>query len=691
MKENYNFLRSFTFNGMETSHLFQIAKVNIPFLSKDNDYYNVGNTDGKHFRNTKLGDYSISIDGFIISDNSKMSVSKTKDELVKIINSDEPKKLILDLFPDRYFSAIFSGTQEYDATDTKYTPFTLVFDVPDALAHQIEPSGYTNVTTTNENLVIDSEFKDIRKYYKPWTVKLVEDNNGSSIIRGDFSTSRPTGFDSVNWDEAWFQMNAYTRRIIKDLTVGTKVKASIEARVVQKNNNFENNGKLIVEEWGINPTRILERHEVVIPATESETFTRYTIDTTIKNKETQAINLAFGSIGNFTIVDFSKPMLSINPAEPFIYVPSETALTENLLVSNNGTYRTYPRYTFKMNSENAMVALINDKGNILQFGNPNDVDVATSLKVETVKWWDFWGDTLGEEWVINRNFDTSYPNYAFDPSKPNVFSGTFDMVKNPDDVTPTFTPNTGTGYWHGPSMLAPFPANSNNERTGPITASIRFNFLYSKIQAMGRVEMNLQDVNGKAVMSVVFRDSTADNDNIYMECIYKNEIQHTYTIDKNKFKNGWREVTLERWSDKIVWRLSQIKSLAPNDNVHVGNEFKYALNIVDTSEIMSYGQWFQRWQNKLHVLMSVSDVKIRWRDVSVTTNVKNIFQDGDIVEIDTKQRVVYVNGVINGDINTVGNEWEKFRLELGDTTITPIVSEWANRPEVTAIVEESYL
>ena len=35
MAENYNFLRTFTFDGNETKHLFQIAKLNIPFLTKD--------------------------------------------------------------------------------------------------------------------------------------------------------------------------------------------------------------------------------------------------------------------------------------------------------------------------------------------------------------------------------------------------------------------------------------------------------------------------------------------------------------------------------------------------------------------------------------------------------------------------------------------------------------------------------
>ena len=191
MAQNYDFLRSFTFEGKETSHLFQIAKVNVPFLTKDNDFYTVGNTDGKHFRNTRLGEYAISIDGFIISDNSGMTVSETKDELVKIINSDEPKRLILDQMPDRYFNAIFTGTEEYDATDTKYTPFTLTFDVPDALAHQVEASNFNNVTTKNSNMVLDSNFERKDLYYTPWTQLSSQHRFGKIVFIWDITAGIP--------------------------------------------------------------------------------------------------------------------------------------------------------------------------------------------------------------------------------------------------------------------------------------------------------------------------------------------------------------------------------------------------------------------------------------------------------------------------------------------------------------------
>ena len=74
MPSKYDFLRTFTFNGKETNHLFQISKVNIPFMSKENEFFKVGNTDGKHFRNTRLGEYSISINGFVIKDKYLLTI-----------------------------------------------------------------------------------------------------------------------------------------------------------------------------------------------------------------------------------------------------------------------------------------------------------------------------------------------------------------------------------------------------------------------------------------------------------------------------------------------------------------------------------------------------------------------------------------------------------------------------------------
>lgn len=691
MAENYDFLRSFTFDGKETSHLFQIAKVNIPFLSKDNDFFTVGNTDGKHFRNTRLGEYTLSIDGFIITDNSGMSVSETKDELVKIINTDEPKQLILDLFPDRYFNAIYTGTEEYDATDPKYTPLTLTFDVPDSLAHAINPAGFTNVKSGNINLIYDSEFTKIDQYLKPWVKVLPEKRLNSTVIGADFTSGIPFDYDKNSTEgQAWFQMNQYTRRMIPDLKVGDRVVAGITFKGYVDSDDADIAGRIVVEEWGDAPLRILKRHTRDIPKGTTE-WTHFFLDIRLESPNVKGINFQYSAFGSEFSVAYARPYMYLNPETSGVYYPSEFQYNENITIQNKGTYKSYPTYTFKMNSDNGFCGLVDGKGNVLQFGYPAEKDYIEKTKVETVKTWTFWGNTLPSEFKINEGFVSSYPNYAGDISKPNIFDGSIDMSLDPNSATPVFG-SANDQYWHGPSMVAVIPPSSTNDRTLNFTANIRFNFKYSySPQAMGRVEFNLVDTSGEYVMGAVFRDSTTTSDNILIEIVYQGKVVHTQTFDKKKFANGWREINLERLGDKLVWRLCSIKSLNQFDNVVIKDEYKYTINETNTQEIYKFGTWFQRWRSNLHILMDITDAKMRWKDTPYLQDVKNVFQNGDLVTIDTETRTLYVNGTPNGTLNTLGNDWEKFVLPVGETVIKPVFSDFALTPEVSVSVNERYL
>lgn len=691
MAENYDFLRSFTFDGKETSHLFQIAKVNIPFLSKDNDFFTVGNTDGKHFRNTRLGEYTLSIDGFIITDNSGMNVSETKDELVKIINTDEPKQLILDLFPDRYFNAIYTGTEEYDATDPKYTPLTLTFDVPDSLAHAINPAGFTNVKSGNINLIYDSEFTKIDQYLKPWVKVLPETRLDSRVVGADFTSGIPFDYDKNSTKgQAWFQMNQYTRRMIPDLKVGDRVVAGITFKGYVDSDDADIAGRIVVEEWGDAPLRILKRHTRDIPKGTTE-WTNFFLDVRLESPNVKGINFQYSAFGSEFSVAYTRPYMYLNPETTDVYYPSEFQYNENITIQNKGTYKSYPTYTFKMNSDNGFCGLVDGKGNVLQFGYPAEKDYIEKTKVETVKSWSFWGNTLPPEFKINEGFVSSYPNYGGDPSKPNIFDGSIDMEKDPGSATPVFG-SANDQYWHGPSMVSVIPPSSTNDRTLNFTANIRFNFKYSNSpQPMGRVEFNLVDTTGEYVMGAVFRDSTTTSDNILIEIIYQGNLVHTQALDKKKFANGWREIKLERLGNKLVWRLCSIKWLNQFDDTVIKDEYNYTINETNTQQIYEFGTWFQRWRSNPHILMDITDAKMRWKDTPYLQDVKNVFQNGDLVTIDTETRTLYVNGTPNGTLNTLGNDWEKFVLPVGETVIKPVFSDFALTPEVSVSVNERYL
>lgn len=1363
-----SFLRSFTFNGQKTSHLFQIEKISIPFLSKENEYYEVGNTDGSNFFHTRVTKNSIKIDGYLLKDNSNMTIYKIKDELVKILNTDEPVKLVFDQLPDRYFNAIFSGSVDHDATNPDQTSVSLTFDVPDGLAHQIEPSGFTNVYTTEKNLFLDSEFKKIDKYLKPWVSKLDELNNGSAVVSADFTNGVPLNFERDD-NQRWLQVNSMTRRKVDNLSKNSSIAFSIDAWVTQidEDDKDPNAGALILEEWTTDPANIVERHIVPIPKKVGTGFEKFGTVVRIKNPKTTALNLAFGFNGS-NIIKWSQPMFTVleeipepvpepivgatlfsnsldfgdydystapnllptldysklsksnsllspplpyikdygdyfvidandasavgtsrncfvpfvtrltkgktytlsvsmmcddefadnqgyyssplyytiytvNPAtsdrpvsiypsaemrnqwkrvskvftvpadqkdgdyiylqwwqdsrvkgklyvrydmmiqegdqtssqapanqmpkittdkwyaisdverteeegnitsfkypaktginkiaylrndknlipllsdkkqytlsaevwlekevnapvvyrvndsngtgkvmmvadtvnvpakqwtkvsttqtidlpsnpniigklgfddwdlmgqnitksdegthisfdfsnnvtdmnvyagfkkslpqlvagkkytltaevstseswegrirmsyrinktdgtgkgtllgdvnnpqanqwytlttypehhvmiddvndfksawlqmnlsntlfkgkvnirytvkieegetytpdypahwvqlnapesyegtikikndsikiqegakttkpawkpnllaepyevgdvpvqpniankdiqfpiktseylsyiarmvEPFVvgetytitikatkpasqtfmvynsgegttyygnlksvdgltdvwsltftpsnvsptnpsdlrifqypsstkgavqidwlkiekgdkrtpnhdfykyrglysypspdpndyaweydptyykaidYEPSREGVSDVLLVQNNGTYRTYPKFTFKMNGENGLVGLLNGNGGVLQFGNPEDVDGTTSVRTEQGLNEGFWGNTLNPNIKVNTGFKSVYPNMNSNPATPNLIQGSLDMKDDPDAVKPVFKGVGDINVWHGPTMMMDIQAPANNDRTGEVASHIRFTFNnYDKGQR-GRIEFSIFDENGDPAMTTVIRDSTMAGNEMRIECWYKGKRLIDQALDRKTFNKTFYEINMDRRGNRLIWRLVQIKKLNGGgqwSTAQIDKEYKFTWNLdePDTTKWTKLGIWQMRYSNKFHVLMGITDAQVRWEKTPYYQDIKNFFRDGDLVEIDVKGRALYINGSINNDLNIVGNQWEKFVLELGETMIQPVVSEWANMAEVTATIEESYL
>ena len=1044
MSQNYDFLRSFTIGGKDTKHLFQIAKLNIPFLSKENEFFQVGNTDGKHFRNTRLGDYTLSIDGFIIKDNTGKTVPQVMDELKALVNSDEPQKLVFDIFPDRYFNAIFTGAEEYDATDLKYTPLTLTFDVPDGLAHAIEPIGFSNTYSTTTNVMLDSEYNAINKYMKPWVQKLDEKFNNSNVVQGDFTNGIPLNFErDKNSDERWLNYNPATTIHVDELKVGDEVNFSVYAQVVSidEENDKGYAGQVILEEWDTVKGAILKRHIVYIPKKVTTEFTEYGSVVKIENEKTNAINLQYGFRGS-NLIKWSKPMVSFLPPigatvtaptvgakaysnsldfgdydysgnpnlmpvlkakdfspnsqitiedsgnslkvtfadsegskfltsvkdipallpntqytlsadvtvlegykgdlnslrltyrkapggnillaatarnaqvgkktkiyatansseltdpsifdrlyfsidthfiNPFVgavlienikvergstatpyqpnllddpynmcreypnenmvinndpttsnaylvksyqikplvkgkkytitlkgtkpstqtwrpffvldngtwgvgdmtqvpeltnvwvrtftaganshptgsavqiyqtpstsagqckidwlkieegevstpnipyykyegiapapsnnpkdyhwgyspsyinaveYVPSGDSVGDLVKIENNGTYRTKPRFSFRMKGENGLVALLNQNGAILQFGNPEDVDGTTSSRVEQGLNETFWGKTLNPALKVNTGFKSVYPNMNSNPATPNRIQGTLNMKDDPDAVQPVYTGVGDINVWHGPTVVGDIAAPSNTDRTLPITTHFRFGFDNHNKGQRGRLEFSTFDENGEPIMTAIIRDSTTASNELVFEAWYKNNKLHQMKLDRKVFNKTFYEMNMERRGNRLVWRVVQIKSLnqAPGgwSQAKIDKEYKFVWTLPepDTSKFTKAGFWFMRFSNKYGVIMRMTDMQARWEGTPYYQDLKNYFQDGDLVEIDTATREFFVNGVVNNQLNVVGNQWEKFELETGETIIQPIVSEWANMAEVTAEITQNYL
>lgn len=1041
MSQNYDFLRSFTIGGKDTKHLFQIAKLNIPFLSKENEFFQVGNTDGKKFRHTRLGDYALSIDGFIIKDNTGKTVPEVMDELKALVNSDEPQKLVFDIFPDRYFNAIFSGVQEYDATNLDYTPLTLVFDVPDGLAHSIHAKVYSNTSTTGTNMILDSEYTNPRKFLAQWATVLETKHDGSAIARGDLTGGLPSGYRPVEPNYYWVTSTLYNRRNIEKLKIGQAVSFSIEAKVNASDDDptIKKAGTIRAELWSSNPLKVVKYIDIDIPKT-ATTWQKYgtVINVDEQAKGADMINLAYCLNGKASI-DFSKPMMALLPdletkdgseplvgarlysnsidfggydysgnpnmmrtiqasdfiidsdvslsdvgynsirltsqgayrlyvrtsnnvpslvsgktytisakvkleegitgnidkiricyrklnsdtillsattkgvevgkeitikgtgivnyeitdltrfylsidteigtkingsmivsdvkieagptatpyqpnlldapyylskvalgenianktikypiktsayavysgtnTEPYIagqqytitmkatkpatqvfnvflnegtigfgtmtpvegltdvwqkkvtvsqalidagvkdrltiyqvpnssvgdvqidwlkiekgdtrtpnieyykyrglatapssnpkdyywsytpgyynaitYSPTGSTIADMISIKNNGTYSAYPTFNFTMNGENGVVALVNDKGGVLQFGNPEDLDGTQATKMDFGLNQSMWGNTLPSNITVNSGFKSVWPYFNGNHNILNIVSGSISPTINIDAITPFFA-NTPQDILHGPTVMLPIAPPSTNDRTVEFGAYTRFTFENYSVKQRIRLEFSLNDELGENAMTFIVRDNSLTYDVIILEMWYKGKKLNQVSLDRKLFNSKKFEVGMERLGSTLKWRFGQVNAINNYGNAVLSRqyEFVWQLEEADKTKFSAMGAWFMRHSNSLHTLVNITDMQAKWYNTPFFNNIRNQFQDGDQVTIDVEKRLLLINGVVNDRLNVVGNEWEKFKIEVGNSVVKPIVSEWAEMANVDVTLRETYL
>ncbi|HCS30671.1 MAG TPA: hypothetical protein DIW21_04930 [Enterococcus sp.] len=89
------------------------------------------------------------------------------DLLQKILNVQEPKKLVIGYFPNRYFLAVPNGSLDFEEIKVKGTG-TLTFLVPDGLAHGTVLTPFTFINTNNgylETTLVNNGTADVSVNY----------------------------------------------------------------------------------------------------------------------------------------------------------------------------------------------------------------------------------------------------------------------------------------------------------------------------------------------------------------------------------------------------------------------------------------------------------------------------------------------------------------------------------------------
>ncbi|MES5863545.1 distal tail protein Dit [Lacticaseibacillus paracasei] len=619
-----------------------------------NTMQKVGISDGQMLQYMSRDVKTIVVTGIVMNDN----LVPLRRSLAAAIDADEPQQLIFGDEPDKYYLAIVDSQPTFTEGFRSGT-ISISFICPDGgIAHSVATQTADNMPYKDMpvNFAIASHASGSNTTSKdayPIHMQLSEDLSGKTIttVAKVIVTNYQGKVDSTNSSGPYIDVKdglstgVWLGLINMVPITGNGVYTS-SPRTIAKNSLTGTANQIDVEMYNLNAT----------------------IEIWIK--------LEIGT---------SASPWSPNPADPEYY-------TNTITVHNGGTYPVEPVITATMHADNGLIALINSQGGVLQFGNPEEADGVERQRSEVARYEGFDKEPSGAAY----NTGQTNSHYYYIAAQKNVMEGS---VKYADDdgsaVEPVFLP-TNSYYWEGPSLHLKTTNASNGSNTGSFIAKWRYKF-NSSVNALGAIEMTLDNDTGVAYQ-VIIRSNYAGKDDVDVQVFAGSTLVFQQTLNRSVFSNGrYYEAKLTKLGNTLNLQLAGIVQggIKPS-GVIIRNPPLVMPPIALTSAqasipITGTTLWFQRFENYPHPDMGVYDMDIEWLNVDYWTDLKNRFGSGDIVTIDVANRAVYVNGVPDSTLHTIGNEWSKFRFNPGDTMIQMVPSSWAQPFACEVALREAWL
>nr|WP_236943395.1 distal tail protein Dit [Lacticaseibacillus paracasei] len=608
----------------------------MPFLYKDNKYDQVGLSDGEQLTYSRNAKTPITIEGTILSENSDLTVAETRDHLISLLSGNVTKQLKLSNYPDRYFDAIFEGTQEYDGTFDYIAKVDLVFMVPDGIAHSV-------ATKTADN----TPYKDVPV----------------NLLKG---SGEPQTVAAKEWGD-----NPYLLLDTSNLEIGDIVSFQVKVNGVKDTNLFVAfNGKGIspsfsngMETFAITWTK--ELSELPLPI-------KFSVKTAALTDE-YTWSQAKAAIGT------TASPWSPNPADPEYYA-------DTITVHNGGTYPVEPVITATMNADNGFLGFANSQGGVLQFGNPEEIDGYTSEESEVA---------LNLAAVQGSHMDNQAASnnlcWGDNPATPNEQIGNAIWTQDSYDgwkVEPNWPSIIGDHkYWNGPSIKHNLAQTHNGNFKSNLTWDVMTRF-QTGVSKVGSLETTLES-DGKPIFQMILKDNSALSDQIWWMCYYKNQLVVNEQLDRNIFTNDkFIQLELQKFGNSVVFRVSP---WVGNRGRETTITRQFTFSDAASVETKQFSAWFMRDKTWGESTMYLIASTVKWQNVSWYTDIKNRFSNGDVITVDVANTKTYFNGSEDRTLHTLGNQWDKFLLPPGDTTIKLMPSSWAKPFACEVNLKEAWL
>ncbi len=356
-------------------------------------------------------------------------------------------------------------------------------------------------------------------------------------------------------------------------------------------------------------------------------------------------------------------------------------------IKNEGTGPSYPLIHCVMKGDNGMVAVANDSGGAIQFGDPEDPDKVAGTRSDKVVSLDYRKQPTGVE------FNTGTLEYKnlINTDTPNLIQGSINWTYSDESAAPVFDTD-GAEAWSGPSIHGEIKPNNVGTNLGDFQFWNRFG-TYSNTKSRFRLAFILQS-GDEAVITLNVRSSTTSKDDLLIDCIAGGKLQKTISVDRKKFVNGWQECQINRTGDRLTFVFGKIREYVKGSDGTVKDsaQTSFDITLAGTADIVidSFTLWAGQWKDSPVPTLWWANTLFRWVNETEWTDIPNLYSAGDELVLDVKQRKAYLNGVETGWY-VPGNGWSDFVVREPEMVITPIESSWAEAMDVTVELEEAFI
>lgn len=610
-----------------------------------NTMQKVGISDGQMLQYMSRDVKTIVVTGIVMNDD----LVPLRRSLAAAIDTDEPQQLIFGDEPDKYYLAIVDSQPTFTEGFRSGT-ISISFICPDGgIAHSVATQTFDNMpykdvpvnllkgTSSNNTGVVKANAHGIDGI----TLKKAPVDGGQTYVYTiTFGDMGHTGHSSVSWYDAsnnWISSQAGPD--IPWVSEGGRFSTVFTAP----------SNAAYVE---------------LTPRYFSQTFPT---DTSVSWTHEK---LELGT---------SASPWSPNPADPEYY-------TNTITVHNGGTYPVEPVIMATMHADNGFLGFANSQGGVLQFGNPEEIDGYTSeesevaLNLAAVK-----GSHMDNQAASNNLY------WGDNPATRNEQIGNAIWTEDRYDgwkVEPNWPSITGDHkYWNGPSIKHNLARTHNGNFKSNLTWDVMTRF-QTGVSKVGSLETTLES-DGKPIFQMILKDNSALSDQIWWMCYYKNQLVVNEQLDRNIFTNDkFIQLELQKFGNSVVFRVSPWVGNRGRETT-ITRQFTFA--DAASVETKQFSAWFMRDKTWGESTMYLIASTVKWQNVSWYTDIRNRFSNGDVITIDVANTKTYFNGSEDRTLHTLGNQWDKFLLPPGDTTIQLMPSSWAKPFACEVNLKEAWL